>query len=338
MFKIGLIGCGGMGSFHAKCYEALKDRATVVAIADLDEEKAKNANQNHGAKIYASAKELLDNADVDIVDICLPTFLHAEYAVKAMEKGCDVFLEKPVCLNLQEAEQLLKAEKETGRKVQVGQVVRFMDEYVWLKNIVENNTYGKILSGVFHRLSQNVSWGWENWFQNPQLSGAVALDLHIHDVDYVRYLLGDPDEVCSTQVTRAADGALQQMFATYRYGEAIISLEACWDYPDCFPFQFGFRVKFEKATVVLNSGKLTVYPVEGEPFEPEIAPAFTGEVEGINITSLGGYYNELKHFLDAVENNNPVTIAPLSEAIKSLELDFKEIELAGGIVKKQLDF
>ena len=334
MFRVGLIGCGGMGSFHAKCYEALKDLATVVAIADLDEEKAKKANQNHNAEIFASAEELLDKADVDIVDICLPTFLHTEYAIKAMEKGCDVFLEKPVCLNLEQAEQLLQVEKKTGRKIQIGQVVRFMDEYVWLKNIVENNTYGKVLSGVFHRLSQKVVWGWENWFQNPELSGAVALDLHIHDVDFVRYLLGDPDEVCSAQATRGADGSLQQMFATYRYGEAIISLEACWDYPDCFPFQFGYRIKFEKATVVLNCGKLTVYPEEGEAFEPEITPAFVGDVEGINITGLGGYYNELRHFLDTVENDKPVTIAPLSEAIKSLELDFEEIKLTGGIIKE----
>lgn len=334
MLKIGLLGCGGMGSFHAKCYEALKEQATVVAIADLDEEKAKNANQNHGAEIYASAQELLDKADIDIVDICLPTFLHTEYSVKAMEKGCNVFLEKPVCLNLQEAKVLLDAENKTGKKIQIGQVVRFMDEYVWLKSIVDNNTYGKIVSGVFYRLSQKPIWGWENWFQNPNLSGAVALDLHIHDVDYVRYLLGDPDEVCSTHATRKSDGSLQQMFATYRYGDAIVTLEACWDYPDCFPFQSGFRVKLEKATVVLHNGKLTVYPEEGEAFEPEIIPAFVGEVEGINVTSLGGYYNELKHFLDTIENNDVVTVAPLSEAVKSLELDLKEVELAGGMIKK----
>ena len=91
MLKVGLMGCGGMGSFHAKCYEALKEQAEVVAIADLDEGKANAANQNFNAKIYASAEELLNNADVDVVDICLPTFLHAEYAIKAMEKGCDVF-------------------------------------------------------------------------------------------------------------------------------------------------------------------------------------------------------------------------------------------------------
>ncbi len=333
MFKVGLVGCGGMGSFHAKCYEALKEQAEVVAIADLDRIKAEATAKNTNAVIYTSAEELFNNADVDIVDICLPTFLHAEYAKKAMEKGWDVFLEKPVCLNLEEAEMLLEVEKKTGRKIQIGQVVRFMDEYVWLKNIVDNNTYGKVLSGVFYRLSQNVIWGWNDWFQKPELSGAVALDLHIHDVDYVRYLLGEPDEVCSTHATRKSDGSLQQMFATYRYGDAIISLEACWDYPDCFPFQSGFRVKLEKATVVLNNGKLTVYPIDGEPFDPEIIPAFVGEVEGINISSLGGYYNELKHFLDTIKNDEAVTIAPLSEAVASLKLDFKEVELAGGMVK-----
>ena len=78
MFKVGLIGCGGMGSFHAKCYEALKEQAELVAIADLDRTKAEAAAKNTNAVIYASAEELFNNADVDIVDICLPTFLHAE--------------------------------------------------------------------------------------------------------------------------------------------------------------------------------------------------------------------------------------------------------------------
>lgn len=334
MLKVGLIGCGGMGSFHAACYGALRDRVELVAIADLDESKSKAATEKFGGKIYSSAQELIDNAEVDIIDICLPTYLHTEYAVKAMEKGCHVFLEKPVCLNLEQAKMLLDAQERTGKKVQIGQVVRFFKEYKWVKEAYDNGTYGKVLSASFIRRSQKVTWGWENWYHKPECSGSMALDLHIHDVDFIRYLLGEPDEVCSSNATRSDDGVIQQIYTTYRFGDTIVTSEGCWDYPICFPFSAGFTVKFEKATVILANGVLTVYPESGEKFSPELSENFEGEVEGINLSGLGPYYDELEHFVNTVENDLPVTIAPLSEAVKSLELDFKEIALAGGIVKK----
>lgn len=334
MLKVGLVGCGGMGSFHANCYGALREQVELAAVADLDEEKARAVTVKFGGKMFSSAEELIKNAEVDIVDICLPTYLHTEYAIKAMKKGCHVFMEKPVCLNLDEAKLLLQTQQKTGKKVQIGQVVRFMDEYKWLKNTVEAGTYGKVLSGVFQRLSAKVTWGWNNWYQKPELSGSMALDLHIHDVDFIRYLLGEPDEVCSSKAVRSSDGIIQQIFTTYRFGNAFITSEGCWDYPECFPFSATFRVKLEKAAIVFENGILTVYPENGEKFVPSLEAEFQGEIEGINITSLGGYYNELKHFADAVERDLPVTIASLSEAVKSLDLDFKEITLAGGITQK----
>lgn len=333
MLKVGLIGCGGMGKTHAGCYDELKEYVEFAAVADLDYEKAKDVADRLGGEIYTSGEELLANADVDIIDICLPTCLHTKFAVAAMEKGCHVFLEKPVCLNMEEAELLLKTQEKTGKKVQIGQVIRFWDEYVWLKNAVDNGTYGKVISGVFSRLSANPKWGWENWYNNPELSGSMALDLHIHDADYVRYLMGEPDKIDS-RATRSADGVIQQIFTTYRYGDAVINAEGCWDYPDEFPFQMTFRVKMEKATAVYDGSVLTVYPVEGGKFTPEIQVKFAqNEDIGINVSNQGGYYNELKYFIKCVEKNQPVKIAPLSEAIKSTALVFEEIKLAGGVKK-----
>lgn len=334
MVKVGLIGCGSMGSNHANCYEALKERVQLVAIADLDQEKAKGVAERFGAAVYANGEELINNADVDIVDICLPTFLHTPHAVMAMEKGRHVFMEKPVCRNMEEADLLLKTLEKTGMKMQIGQVIRFWDEYVWLKKAVKEGTYGKLVSAVFSRLSSNPKWGWENWFNKPELSGTMATDLHIHDVDYIRYLMdGEPDTIYS-RATRDKDGVLQQLFTTYEYGDAVITSEGCWDYPDDFPFQMTYRAKMEKATAVFDGSVLTVYPEEGGKFSPEIQAEFMqNEDIGINISNQGAYYNELKHFVNCVENDLPVTIAPLAEAVKSLQLDIKEIEQSGGVKK-----
>jgi len=332
MIRVGLIGCGGMGSTHANCYMALSETVKLVALADLDEKKAKALSGS--AEIYSTGMELIERADVDVIDICLPTYLHTEHAVKAMEKGRNVFLEKPLCLNMGEAKLLLETAEKTGVKIQIGQVIRFWDEYVWLKNAYDENKYGKIISGVFTRLSPNPKWSWNNWYNKVELSGSMATDLHIHDVDFVRWLMGSEPEEVYSKATRSSDGVIQQLFTTYKFGETVISSEGCWDYPDNFPFSMTFRVKFEKATVEYAKEVLTVYPAEGEPFTPELEKAFAVKKDvGINLSNMGAYYSELKYFTDKLIAGETPDRATLPEAAKSLELALKEMEIAGGVVK-----
>ena len=116
MLRVGLIGCGGMGTNHAHCYGAMKDIVTLAAVADLDPAKTKNVTEKFGGNAYATGMELLEKEDLDMVDICLPTYLHTAHAVAAMEKGLHVFMEKPVCLNMTEAKLLLDTQKKTGAK------------------------------------------------------------------------------------------------------------------------------------------------------------------------------------------------------------------------------
>lgn len=332
MLTVGLIGCGGMGATHANCYLALKDKVKLVAIAELTKSKADKYLNETGAKYYETGLELLENEKPDIIDICLPTFMHTEYAVKAMKNGSSVFLEKPVCLNKEEAELLIKTKEETGAKIQIGQVVRFMKEYVYLRDIVKSGKYGKMKNAYFYRISPDPCWSWEDWFNDYKRSGSVALDLHIHDVDVMRYIFGEPDSV-SAEATRNADGVIDHIFGTFIYGDSVVKGEACWDVADKHPFSPGFRVCFEKATIVHN-GKLTVYQDKGETFTPELKSEYEANVDvGINVSSLGAYYTEIKYFIDNIVNGNGEEIAPLEEGIKSAELVWKEMSLAGGAKK-----
>ncbi len=334
MLTVGLIGCGGMGNMHLNCYLALKDKVKVVAVADVVESKREAFAKRAEAKSYASAQELLDNETPDIIDICLPTFLHAEYGIKAMEKGCNLFIEKPICLTDEEANLLLETQKKTGAKVQVGQVVRFMDGYKYLKNVIEDGTYGKVVTGVFERLSANPKWAWENWFNDPERSGTAALDLHVHDTDFIRYIMGEPDSIESEGV-RDENGVLTHIFTKYKYGKTVISAEGGWDFPDCYPFAAQYRVMLEKATIELQKGKVTVYPVGDKAFEPEFGSDNDINVDsGINVSSLGGYFNEINYFIDQIVLGNGKEIAPLSEGVKSAQLVRKEIEAVGGKVIK----
>ena len=335
MIKVGLIGCGFMGGMHAACYEALAALdVKVTAVADVRPEFAKKL-AGEGVAIYETGMELIDKADVDVVDICLPTHLHTAHAVAAMKAGKNVFVEKPICIQEDEMALLLTTEKETGAKVQVGQVIRQWSEYMWLKQAVESNVYGKVLHGHFRRLSSFPAWAWENWLHQVEKSGGLAIDMHIHDVDFVRYILGDPDTV-KAQAYRDEKGVIQQINALYGYGNNVsISVEAGWNYPVDFPFTADFRVKFEKATVVFSEGVLTLYLNEGGIVVPELAEEFQGDNNiGGNVSSLGGYYNELKYFVEGLQGKNDLSIATVREAIASVKLVKKEVEAAGGLVLK----
>lgn len=330
MIKIGLIGAGFMGGTHLACYESLLANGyfRVTAIADLDLEKANKLAVKFGAKVYATGKDLIETGDVNTVDICLPTYMHTEHALLAMEKGYNVFIEKPVCLHESEACKLLEMKQKTGVNVTVGQCIRFWPEYVYLKKLVDNKTYGKLISGVFKRISPRPLWGWDEWLLDGNRSGSAALDLHIHDVDYVRHILGVPDNI-KAEVS-SIDGNNEHIFSLYKYKKAVVSIEGGWDYPSGLPFEMEYRVRFEKATLVFNSGKtpsLMLYNEDGTTMQPVIEQEFDSESKGLggNLSSLGGYYSEIKYFLECLKNGVENKIAPLEEGVKSFRLTMEEI-------------
>jgi len=334
MIRVGLIGVGFMGGMHAACYQALESLGVkVTAVADVIAERREKMQKQLGAAGYASGMELIEQADVDVVDICLPTDLHTAHAVAAMKKGRSVFCEKPVCTHEAEMRLLLDTKAETGANVMVGQVIRLWPEYAWLKGVVESGEYGRVQNAEFMRLSARPEWASENWLHNPLRSGGVAVDMHIHDVDFVRYLLGDPDEVKSGAY-RDANGVIQQIHSVFTYGKNVaVAVEAGWDYPASYPFTARYRVRLERAAVVLDADGLTVYPNEGEPFHPTLEPAFEAENDiGGNVSSLGGYYNELKYFIEGLQGKNDLSVASLEEAIASVRLVKRELVSVGGLV------
>ncbi len=332
--RVGLIGAGFMGGMHAACYQALESSGVkVTAVADVIAERREKMQSQLGAAGYANGMELIEKADVDIIDICLPTDLHTAHSVAAMKKGRSVFCEKPICIHEAEMQLLLDAKAQTGVNVMVGQVIRLWPEYAWLKDVVDSGEYGRVQNAEFMRLSARPEWASENWLHNPMRSGGVAVDMHVHDVDFVRYLLGDPDEVKSGAY-RDSNGVIQQIHSVFSYGNDVaVAVEAGWNYPASYPFTARYRVKFEKAAVVFDADGITVYPNEGDSFHPELEAAFEVKNDiGGNVSSLGGYYNEIKYFVEGLHGQNDLSVATLEEAIASVRLVKREIASAGGLI------
>jgi len=323
MLKIGLIGCGFMGSMHANCYNNI-DGVKVTAVADVRPEKAQALASLSGAEIYATGEELIAKADVDVIDICLPTYLHAHHALLSMDKVKYLFIEKPVTLTAEESEMLIKKAKETGTEVQVGQVIRFWDEYVELEKILKAGTYGKVINANFRRLSPLPTWGWEDWLFDAKRSGGAGQDLHIHDVDYVLSLFGEPKSFLSAKSTLGREN--DYVSTLMKYDDFVVSVEGTWSLPQSYPFTATFRVVFEKATLESAGGKLMCYEDTGAHEIKIQKEAILGEgYSGGNISDLGGYFNELLYFTGKAKSGEKIERATLADASASLAFVLREL-------------
>ena len=322
MIKVGLIGCGFMGAMHTNCYKNIEG-VEVVAFADIRQEKAKELANGSSATIYCDGKDLINNADVDVIDICLPTFLHAEYAMLAMEKVKYLFVEKPVALTNEQATDMMEKAKQTDCNVQVGQVIRFWDEYVELKRILDSGVYGKVINANFRRISPRPTWGWENWLLDTKLSGGAAQDLHVHDTDFVLSLFGSPEQF--TSVKNVIGEQNSYINTIMKYKDFVVGVEGTWDLPASHAFEATFRVVLEKATIENAGGKFMCYTVDGANEIKIEKKELSGGYKGGNISDLGGYYNELVYFTDRVKAGEKIEKATLLEASESLEFVLREI-------------
>ena len=323
MLKIGLIGCGFMGSMHANCYKNIAG-AELSAVADIRKEKAEALASGTNAVIYEDAKALIENANVDIIDICLPTYLHAEAALAAMEKVKYVFIEKPVALTVEEGKELIKKSKETGCQVQIGQVIRFWDEYVELKKIFDSGIYGSVVNANFRRISPRPDWGWEDWLLDHKRSGGAAQDLHIHDTDYVLSLFGEPKRFYSVKNSKGEKNSY--INTLMQYDDFAVNVEGTWNLPTSYPFTAEFRVVFERAVVENAGGKFMLYDENGaSEIKIEKKELAGEELKGGNISDLGGYYNELVYFCEKASNGEKIEKATLENGVSSLEFLMKEL-------------
>ena len=210
----------------------------------------------------------------DIVDVTLPTRFHADAAIAALEAGADVICEKPMALDVKACDRMMAAAKVAGRKLMIAQCLRFASEYRLLKDLVVSGKYGSVVSANFSRLTAppQTNDGRESWFFDETLSGGLALDLNIHDADVVRWLFGNPKGVTS-RVHRRKTGSVDHLFVIYDYPNAVVTTEASWAAAPSFAFQFGYRVMFERATVVYDPWRkepLFIYPVKGKPVAPKL--------------------------------------------------------------------
>lgn len=312
MLKVAMLGMGGISGAHRRSWKQCED-VKVVACCDIRREKADAGAQDMGCKAYYSYEEMAVQEQFDILDICLPTYLHAEYAVMALNAGIHVICEKPISLKREDVDRIYGAAQANGKNVMIAQVLRFWREYLLLKDAYDTGKYGKLLSGRMTRLGNTPGSSWNDWMRDPECSGRVPFDLHIHDLDFMVYAFGVPENMSRY---RAATATQDYFEAIYQYPGFFISAEAAWF--DCkYRFQSAYRFQFEKAVLEFKGGKLTIFHQNGETETLDDASA--GDGDGY-VPQSDAYYEEIRYFADCVKAGVPCDRVKPGELKTVLEL------------------
>lgn len=292
MLKIGVVGVDGISRSHISAWTKMDD-VELVALCDIRPEMLEKYPE---IRHYTDFDEMLAHEQLDIVDICLPTFLHADFAVKAMERGIHVICEKPISLKKEDVARVYGTAKKHGVCFMVAQVLRFWTEYEFVREVYEDGRYGKLLSGHMSRLGPCPKWSWDGWMKDESRSGLTPYDLHIHDLDYMVYAFGKPQSV---QCHRSKLPEQDYLQAVYQFDGFFIGAEAAW-YASPYPFGAQFRFQFETAVIANEGNGLTIYEQSGTVLTPTAVPE-SGDTGAISLPKTNAYANEIRYFTDCVK-------------------------------------
>ncbi|MBI3973806.1 MAG: Gfo/Idh/MocA family oxidoreductase [Chloroflexi bacterium] len=200
VLPIGLIGCGNMGSSHARQMGALQE-INLAAACDVDEAKARATAEAAGDRVaaFADVDELLRRAGIPAVIVATPNFTHRDIVLKAIAAGKDVFCEKPMALTVADCDTMIAAAREAGRKLMVGQVLRLMSVYSTVRRLVGEGLIGTpqairvLRSGG--RITGQAGAYRASWRAKRANTGGILFEVHVHEFDLMRSLMGEVAEV-----------------------------------------------------------------------------------------------------------------------------------------------
>lgn len=275
--KVGIAGLGFMGMVHYLCYEKING-LEVAAIATRCEKKRagdwtsikgnfgpRGTHVNlRGVQTFTSAEEMIAEADLDFVDLCLPPGMHPRISIAAFKAGRHVFCEKPIALSVQESLDMVATADACNKTLLIGHVLPFNAEYAKAYEIVTSERYGKLLGGNFKRVISDPAW--LPHFYDPVEVGGPMLDLHVHDAHFIRMLFGMPVAVTSSGRMR---GDVAEFWNTQFHfedaGLVVTATSGVIAQPGR-SFTHGFEIYLEKATLTYEFAVVADKPTLLIPF------------------------------------------------------------------------
>ncbi|XJZ27786.1 Gfo/Idh/MocA family protein [Bacillota bacterium Lsc_1132] len=319
--KIGVIGCGSIAQHrHLPEYKA-NPNVEIVAVCDINEARAKEIAEQYGAAAYTSYEQLVKDSGVDAVSVCTPNYLHAPISICALQAGKHVLCEKPMATSSEEAEAMIQAAKENGKKLMIGHNQRFVPSHQKARQLIQSGEIGKIYSfrtAFGHGGPENWSVeGIEGWFFQKEKAFVGAMgDLGVHKADLLRYVLGEEiTEVGSFVETSAKDFATvdDSAVCVLKTESGIIgTLAASWAYVS----------KEDNSTIIY--GEKAILRLEDDPIHSLVVQYANGEVVNYQLGKIqsndeGGQNNShvIEQFVNCILHDQASPV-PGEEGKKSL--------------------
>jgi predicted dehydrogenase len=324
--KIGVLGLGFMGSTHLKALATIPG-AELVAVMDLDEKRlsgdlsgiqgniggpGENMDFSRVRK-YRTVEEALNDPELEAVDICLPTFLHAPVALQALQAGKHVLVEKPMALDGAAADQMIAEAEKHKRILMTAQVLRFVASYRKLSELVKSGSLGVVRSAIFRRRCAAPTWG--PWEFDSSKSGGGIFDLLIHDVDICLHLFGVPEAVSALGYEDLPRG-IDHIAAQFHYPEiGSITIAGGWHHIGQYPFSMEYTVIADGGTVEYNSA--------GRP--PALYRA-DGKMEELKSADGDWYREEVAYFVECCLAERKPQLCPPEESALAVKVTRLMIE------------
>ncbi|GAB4312359.1 MAG: Gfo/Idh/MocA family oxidoreductase [Promethearchaeota archaeon] len=209
--RVGLVGAGFIGALHAAAWNQIPG-VVVACVCDAKKLRAKSGARKfkaEEARWHVSVEEMLNDpeANVDVVDVCVPTPFHADMVAKAAAAGKHCVIEKPLARTVEQCDEIIKAVRQAGVKAFPAHVVRYAKPWRLLREAVKGGKVGDLKELRLFRVTNPPSWG--RWFFDEEASGSIFLDLVIHDLDVAKWIVGEPVASVSAEGYRKGDSTHQ---------------------------------------------------------------------------------------------------------------------------------
>ena len=322
--KVGIVGTGFMAVAHIRAYHQV-DGVEIAALCNpsgrhldgdfsdvhgnVGSDEPVNLDMTNIAA-YRDLEEMLADESIDLIDITTPTFLHREQALAALTASKHVLCEKPMARTSDDAQKMVAAAEVAEGFFMPAMCLRFWPEWAWVKEAIDDERFGRVLSARFRRVAEPPAWG-QSSFLDGKKSGGALLDLHIHDADFVRFCFGTPKSIYAQGHSKVS-GEIDHVLAQYEVNcGAAVSAEGSWAMTKGFGFSMEYTVNFERATADFDNTRgdncLKLFEEDKEP-------------ETLKFDGPDGYAGQISYFINCIREGRPPSIVTAADGVGSVAL------------------
>lgn len=289
--RCAVIGAGAIGLHHMDGWKK-HPKAELVAVAEVNPDRRREAAEKHKIKGYEDYKEILKDKTIDAVSIGLPNFLHATVAIEAINAGKHVMLDKPMATSAKEAQQIIDAWKQKKVVFMVGQNFRFNRDTQMVKDYIQRGELGDVYHGRAHWLRRSGIPRIGSWFTQKKLAGGgCCYDIGVHLLDCALHCMGNFD-------AEAVSGIVQAKFGPRGLGDG------SWGKGEIDPNKPFDVEDLAAAMIKLKGGKSIILEVSWA------LQADTGKDNGVDLYGTEGGANLFPAKIFKVKGTNYETITP----------------------------